>query len=62
MLAECEQIRVESLAAIEAHEYVEATELRDRERELLKKGLEPLAERQEEFLAEMRAGLGTAEP
>ena len=57
---ECEQIRAERLAAIEAGRYGEARELRDRERALLENALEPVEARQEAFLSQLYVRLGLA--
>ncbi len=62
LLAECEQIRAERLSAIQAQEFTEAAELRERERKLLEQALEPVEERREEFVAQMRARLGLLTP
>jgi len=46
------------VAAIQAHDFVRAADLRDRERELLKQALQGVETRQQEVLAEVRARLG----
>ena len=62
LLAECEEIRAEKLSAIKAQGYAKATDLRERERELLEQALEPVEERREEFVAQMRTRLGLVKP
>ena len=62
LLAECETIRAKRIVATKAQEYARATELRERERELLEKALEPVERQQEDFVAVMRARLGLAKP
>ena len=56
VLAQCEQVRAERLAAIKAQDYPQAAELRERERELLASALEPVEQRQETFLANLWGG------
>ncbi len=46
------------MAAIQAHDFVRAADLRDRERELLKQALQGVETRQQEVPAEIRARLG----
>lgn len=55
---EREKVRSEKVAAIQAHDFVRAADLRDRERELLKQALQAVETRQQEVLAEVRARLG----
>lgn len=62
LLAECEQIRAEKLAAIKAEQHAKAKELRDRERELLEEALAPIEARQEELLLALRTRLGITKP
>ena len=62
VLAECEQVRAERLAAIKARNYPHAAELRERERELLERALEPVEQRQEEFLDELWERLERGRP
>ena len=62
LLTECERLRAERLAALKAKNYVEAAELRDRERELLKRALQPAEERQERLLSELWTRLAPEKP
>jgi Clp amino terminal domain, pathogenicity island component len=57
LLAECDKIRAEKEAAIAQQEFARATELRERERELLNQALTAAEERQDQMLAEVRARL-----
>ncbi len=59
LLAECEEIRAQKEAAIEAHEFERAANLRDRERELTRKAGEVVDDRSiDEPLGEARLRLG----
>lgn len=58
LLAECDEVRAEKEAAIEAQEFARAAELRERERELLKRALTAVEGRQDESLTELRRRLG----
>ena len=62
LLAECEEIRSEKLAAIKAEQHSRAQELRDREQDLLEEALRPIEARQEELLSALRTRLGIAKP
>ena len=61
LLAECDKVRAEKQAAIEAQEFAEAAELRDRERELLNQALAAVEGRRDQMLAEVRGRLGLGE-
>ncbi len=62
VLAQCEQVRAERLAAIKAQDYPQAAELRERERELLASAPEPVEQRQETFLAALWGRLEHGSP
>lgn len=53
VLAECDEVCAERLAAIKAKNYPEAAELRERERDLLASALRPVEQRQKKFLDEL---------
>jgi hypothetical protein len=62
LVAKCETVRAQRIVATKTQEYVQATELRARERELLEKALHSVEEPQEKFIAEMRSRLGLTKP
>ena len=61
LLEECDRLRREKEAAIDAQEFDRASELRERERELLNKALGEVEAQQGEVLAEARSRLGLSE-
>ncbi len=59
LLAECEEVRAQKEAAVDAHEFERAAKLRDREQELTRKAGEVVDERAiDELLGEVRRRLG----
>ena len=54
LLAQCDEVRTEKEAAIEEQEFARATELRERERELLNQALAAVEGRQDRLLIELR--------
>ena len=61
LAAECEKVRDENMAAIQAHDFERAAELRERERDLLNQAFQGIQTRQQEVLAKVRARLGLSE-
>ncbi len=61
LVAECEQVRDERIAATQAQDFPRAAELRQRERDLLNQALRAIEARQEQVLADIRARLGLDE-
>jgi len=61
LATECEKVRAEKAAAIQAHDFARAAELRERERDLLKQAFQGIEAGQEKVLAKVRARLGLSE-
>jgi hypothetical protein len=61
LLAECDAVRLEKEAAVEAQEFDRAAELRDRERQLLNRALAAVEGRQNLLRADLRRRLGMPE-
>ena len=58
LLAAIEQARAEKEQAVNANQFVQAAECRNRERELLEAALETVKPRQDQFALQLRARLG----
>ena len=58
LLAAIEQARTEKEEAIDANQFLQAAECRNRERELLEAAIETVKPRQDQFAAQLRARLG----